>query len=309
MKSLKVPKSLFPAQELSSNFYTKLNYRTIVSKKTMSPRNEYPQTSNEDTPLVSSNKDNNTLELDNNDDISYDGDGNESSYSYCSIDGTDGPYNYQENNRSTFLSKVLVLLLGISLITLLSHHIHVSITDQQQQGGGSGSENDDDGNKNSSYINISSSSKMEQPIGPYKLIEKQEGMDFFNHYTFYEGADSLGSAGYNTYISKEEAETLEIVGVVNGTGTRTGTQQEEEFIFMKSSPTIKGPRSSIRLEGKRNFDRGLFILDLRHMPNGPGVWPAFWLTVSFQRKDKYFYYLVDHLIQLSILVFCGFILG
>ncbi len=267
----------------------------------MTPRNEYPQTSNEDTPLVSSHKDNNRLELDNNDDISYEGDGIESSYSYCSIDGTNGPYHYQENNRTTFLSKVLILLLGISLITLLSHHIHVSIT-EQQQGAGSGSENDDDGNKNSSYINISSSSsKMKQPIGPYKLIEKQEGMDFFDHYTFYEGSDSLGSAGYNTYVSKEEAETLEIVGVVNGTGTRTGTQQEE-LIFMKSSPTIKGPRSSIRLEGKRRFDRGLFILDLRHMPNGPGVWPAFWLTVSFQRKDKYDYYLVHYLIQVSILV-------
>lgn len=45
-----------------------------------------------------------------------------------------------------------------------------------------------------------------------------------------------------------------------------------------SAPTEKGPRESIRLEGKRRFNRGLFIIDVRHMPAGCGVWPAFWLT-------------------------------
>eukprot|EP00957_Ditylum_brightwellii_P057737 4377618-Ditylum_brightwellii.AAC.1 len=47
---------------------------------------------------------------------------------------------------------------------------------------------------------------------------------------------------------------------------------------MKSLPTDEGPRDSIRLEGKRRFDRGLFVIDLHHMPAGCGVWPAFWLT-------------------------------
>eukprot|EP00562_Extubocellulus_spinifer_P006559 CAMPEP_0178522318 /NCGR_PEP_ID=MMETSP0696-20121128/28470_1 /TAXON_ID=265572 /ORGANISM="Extubocellulus spinifer, Strain CCMP396" /LENGTH=673 /DNA_ID=CAMNT_0020153427 /DNA_START=123 /DNA_END=2141 /DNA_ORIENTATION=+ len=53
---------------------------------------------------------------------------------------------------------------------------------------------------------------------------------------------------------------------------------DETFVYMKSAPTKEGPRESIRLEGKRRFHRGLFILDLRHMPTGCGVWPAFWLT-------------------------------
>jgi hypothetical protein len=47
---------------------------------------------------------------------------------------------------------------------------------------------------------------------------------------------------------------------------------------MGSSPTEEGPRNSIRLEGNRRFNRGLFIIDLRHMPAGCGTWPAFWLT-------------------------------
>jgi hypothetical protein len=52
----------------------------------------------------------------------------------------------------------------------------------------------------------------------------------------------------------------------------------EEFVFMGSSSTPDGPRDSIRLEGNKRFNRGLFILDVRHMPFGAGVWPAFWLT-------------------------------
>lgn len=38
------------------------------------------------------------------------------------------------------------------------------------------------------------------------------------------------------------------------------------------------PINSVRLEGKRRFNRGLFIMDLWHMPTGCGTWPAFWLT-------------------------------
>ena len=108
------------------------------------------------------------------------------------------------------------------------------------------------------------------PTGPYRLLEAQYGSNFFDYYTFYEGPDSLGSAGYNDYISKEAATSLQIAGVKEENG--------EEFVYMSSSPTKDGPRSSVRLEGKQRFDRGLFVLDVIHMPNGPGVWPAFWLT-------------------------------
>lgn len=108
------------------------------------------------------------------------------------------------------------------------------------------------------------------PIGPYKLLERQEGADFFDYYTFFDGEDSLGSAGYNTYVGKKEAMKL---GLANVT-----TEDGIDYVYMSSTPTEDGPRSSVRLEGKRRFDRGLFILDLEHMPAGCGVWPAFWLT-------------------------------
>ena len=108
------------------------------------------------------------------------------------------------------------------------------------------------------------------PIGPYELSSVQEGATFFDNYEFYDGPDSLGSAGYNDYVSKKRATELNIANITKEDG--------ETFVYMSSASTEKGPRESVRLEGKTRYDRGLFILDLRHMPAGCGVWPAWWLT-------------------------------
>eukprot|EP00591_Stephanopyxis_turris_P007754 CAMPEP_0195520788 /NCGR_PEP_ID=MMETSP0794_2-20130614/17545_1 /TAXON_ID=515487 /ORGANISM="Stephanopyxis turris, Strain CCMP 815" /LENGTH=636 /DNA_ID=CAMNT_0040650211 /DNA_START=57 /DNA_END=1967 /DNA_ORIENTATION=+ len=56
------------------------------------------------------------------------------------------------------------------------------------------------------------------------------------------------------------------------------TDPKEEFVYLGTAPTTDGPRDSIRLEGKTRWSRGLFIIDVRHMPAGCGTWPAFWLT-------------------------------
>ena len=166
-------------------------------------------------------------------------------------------------------------------------------------------------------------------------------MEIFDYYTFYEGQDSVGSNGFNTYIGQQRAMDLGILNVtmerdfmdryfgttrrqlenstestMNSTSSTSSLNmtdeeieeaiqaqeheqsaadkqavkdeedlintdsdlKEEPFLYMMSAPTVEGPRLSIRLEGKRRFNRGLFIVDLRHMPAGCGVWPAFWLT-------------------------------
>lgn len=141
-----------------------------------------------------------------------------------------------------------------------------------------------------------------QPVGAYKIIELQEGDAFWNYYNFYVGPDSIGSNGYLNYIGKDKAFEIGIANVsveaiqVDGLGATTRRRAQEAppttnattstpapaetetFVYMSSAPTEKGPRDSIRLEGKRRFNRGLFIIDLHHMPAGCGVWPAFWLT-------------------------------
>lgn len=116
-----------------------------------------------------------------------------------------------------------------------------------------------------------------QPIGPYQLLERQEGNDFFTYYDFYEGRDSVGSNGFNTYVSQNRARSIGIVNVTFSPGNNASS-----FVYMGSSPTSDGPRESIRLEGRRRFNRGLFVIDIHHMPVGCGVWPAIWLTDESQ---------------------------
>lgn len=149
------------------------------------------------------------------------------------------------------------------------------------------------------YFGIRKAKPPSQPVGPYKLLERQEGEDFFKYYDFYDGPDSVGSNGYNNYVSQATAIALGIVNVTyeddeldifgrrrleevpaeNAQEAAMRTSPiSEPFIYMSSAPTAEGKRQSIRLEGKRRFNRGLFIIDVRHMPSGCGVWPAFWLT-------------------------------
>jgi len=79
-----------------------------------------------------------------------------------------------------------------------------------------------------------------------------------------------------------ESRTLHLQSTTHGPSKlepfNPDTNNTETFVVISSSPTPEGPRNSVRLEGRRRFNRGLFIIDLRHMPAGCGTWPAFWLT-------------------------------
>ena len=113
-------------------------------------------------------------------------------------------------------------------------------------------------------------------------MSAQDGKNFFSHYSFYSGADTEGSKGYINYVDKEHAFELSIANVTyepidNGDGTYSHGETEP-FIYMSTTPTEKGPRNSVRLEGLKRYNRGLFIIDVRHMPSGCGTWPAFWMS-------------------------------
>mmetsp|Transcript_25772 Transcript_25772/g.60423 ORF Transcript_25772/g.60423 Transcript_25772/m.60423 type:complete len:449 (-) Transcript_25772:158-1504(-) len=113
--------------------------------------------------------------------------------------------------------------------------------------------------------------------GNYSLIEAHTGKSFFDYYTFFDGWDSLGSAGYNTYVVREKAESLGIAKVVTADD---GTEYVELSSKAGEAYDDLGnrPRDSVRLEGNLRFNDGLFILDVMEMPTGCGLWPAFWST-------------------------------
>jgi hypothetical protein len=122
--------------------------------------------------------------------------------------------------------------------------------------------------------------------GPYSLVEAHKGKSFFDYYTFNDGPDSIGSAGYNTYVGRKMAEALSLIKVeadAENTNNKNNND-DDEYVYLSSKAGTKYDkhgnrfRNSIRLEGKRRFDHGLIILDVSKMPTGCGVWPAFWST-------------------------------
>jgi hypothetical protein len=97
-----------------------------------------------------------------------------------------------------------------------------------------------------------------QPVGSYTLVEYQSGEEFFQYYSFYEGADSAGSNGYNQYVNRDHAS---VIGIVNVTLEidKVFDDSTRPFIYIGTAATSDGPRDSIRLEGTRRFNRGLFM--------------------------------------------------
>ncbi|VEU35376.1 unnamed protein product [Pseudo-nitzschia multistriata] len=134
----------------------------------------------------------------------------------------------------------------------------------------------------SSDENADGSYTLHQGTGPYALVERHTGKSFFDHYDFADGPDSIGSAGYNTYVGRHRAGELGLARVVQG-GNDSGSDSDEYVVLSSRSGTTFDEngnryRESVRLEGKRRIDHGLILLDVEKMPTGCGVWPAFWST-------------------------------
>eukprot|EP00522_Entomoneis_paludosa_P007958 CAMPEP_0172447252 /NCGR_PEP_ID=MMETSP1065-20121228/6595_1 /TAXON_ID=265537 /ORGANISM="Amphiprora paludosa, Strain CCMP125" /LENGTH=197 /DNA_ID=CAMNT_0013198499 /DNA_START=119 /DNA_END=709 /DNA_ORIENTATION=+ len=85
--------------------------------------------------------------------------------------------------------------------------------------------NDDDASSNSTHTKT----KM-PPKRPYQLVERHVGDSFFDHYNFFNGPDSIGSAGHQMYVSREEAQKL---GLFNVT---TDEEHGQPVVYMKSAP-------------------------------------------------------------------------
>ena len=112
-------------------------------------------------------------------------------------------------------------------------------------------------------------------LGIANVTYEEDVLDFYAEKGTPKTTATFDNDDDSTTKTTTEALELELEGAATVPPNNT---KKEPFVYMGSSPTEAGPRDSIRLEGKRRFNRGLFIIDVRHMPAGCGMWPAFWLT-------------------------------
>ncbi|EHL01813.1 putative endo-1,3(4)-beta-glucanase [Glarea lozoyensis 74030] len=106
----------------------------------------------------------------------------------------------------------------------------------------------------------------------YTIDETYEGEGFFNKFNFFTGLDP--TRGYVQYQSQADAASTKfgskLVNTING----------QNFMGVDHTNTYDpfgAGRPSVRIETKKTYNHGLFILDLAHMPSSTcGNWPAFW---------------------------------
>lgn len=76
--------------------------------------------------------------------------------------------------------------------------------------------------------------------------------------------------GFVNYVSETTAKNTGLYKIEGG-DVMFGVDSSERLDY-KNGPG----RKSVRLEGKKNYNKGLFILDVKQMPGVCGMWPAFW---------------------------------
>ncbi|KAH7098711.1 glycoside hydrolase family 16 protein [Auriculariales sp. MPI-PUGE-AT-0066] len=101
----------------------------------------------------------------------------------------------------------------------------------------------------------------------YHIAETNVGKSFYDHFDFEAIPDP--THGRVNYLNKKDAQSQNITYAGKDSFIlRVGTKN-------KLSPSGPG-RSSVRLKSKKLWNKHVTVIDLRHMPQGCGTWPAIW---------------------------------
>ena len=98
---------------------------------------------------------------------------------------------------------------------------------------------------------------------PYTLYEDFSGATFLDNFNF---VTEDPSGGWVTYVDQAAAQANGYA-VANSGGVYIGVDHTSVL-------TTAAGRESVRIEGKNQYQNGLFIADIQHMPTGCGTWPA-----------------------------------
>ncbi|KAH7085470.1 mixed-linked glucanase precursor [Paraphoma chrysanthemicola] len=119
-----------------------------------------------------------------------------------------------------------------------------------------------------SLFMLSSAQNGGHDSGAYTLTDDLSYDNFFDNFDFFSGPDP--TKGFVQYQNMTSAVDQGLVGYLEDT----------KSVFMGVDYMNKDPkgRASVRLESKNNFNHGLLVTDIRHMPASQcGSWPAFWM--------------------------------
>ncbi|KAJ4988249.1 beta-1,3-endoglucanase [Stagonosporopsis vannaccii] len=104
----------------------------------------------------------------------------------------------------------------------------------------------------------------------YAPADTYPGSSFFDHFNF---VTVENNGGFVKYVDRNRAEDQNYIRYENGDAI-FGVDSKSK---LNSADGFDIGRESVRLEGKTEYNKGLFVLDLKHMPGGIcGTWPAFW---------------------------------
>ncbi|MCJ1475749.1 hypothetical protein MMC13_004413 [Lambiella insularis] len=101
----------------------------------------------------------------------------------------------------------------------------------------------------------------------YQLQDTYEGTLFFDNFDYFTGYDP--SSGFVHYVDQAGSTQMNL----------TYASSTSAVLRVDTSETDASTgRKSVRIQSKRTYSSGLFLLDILHTPYGCGTWPAVWLT-------------------------------
>jgi len=111
-------------------------------------------------------------------------------------------------------------------------------------------------------------SSSEVNSGAYVLNDSYVGDGFFSKWSFWDAKDLDDG-----FVKYADSETAALTGIAKVT-------LEDKVVLSAETrqvPRDRGPLS-VRIESRAEYDEGLFVLAIDHMPTGCGTWPSFYMA-------------------------------
>ncbi|KAH9241624.1 glycoside hydrolase family 16 protein [Colletotrichum gloeosporioides 23] len=106
----------------------------------------------------------------------------------------------------------------------------------------------------------------------YTLSDTYSGEDFFDKFNYFNTYDPTG--GMVHYVGSAEAASRNLTYATSD----TAVLRVDSTTGNSSTPDASTGRFSVRVESKTQYNKGLFVFDVKHTPYGCASWPALWFS-------------------------------